>query len=40
MAAVPVMSSEAMQESITDGKGFWGVYSRPEYPTLSSMVTG
>ncbi len=38
MAAVPVISSEATQENITDGKDFWAVYSRPEYPILSSMV--
>jgi hypothetical protein len=38
MAAVPVISSEATQENITDGKDFWAVYSRPEYPALSSMV--
>jgi hypothetical protein len=39
MAAVPVMSSEAMRENTTDGKDFWAAYSRPEYPALSSMVT-
>jgi hypothetical protein len=37
-AAVPVISSEAIQESIRDEKGFWGVYSRPEFPTLSSKI--
>jgi hypothetical protein len=37
VAAVPVISSEAIQENITDGKDFWAVYSRPEYLTLLSM---
>jgi hypothetical protein len=38
-AAVPAISLGATLEDITGEKDFWGVYSRPEFPILSSMIT-